>query len=136
MPLVVFVPGKTSGVASPRLVELVDLYPTLVELCGLPVPKGLEGTSFVPLLSDPKRPWKKAVFTQVLRERKGSPVMGRSIRTERWRYTEWGGPDVAELYDHDRDPHELHNLAGDGAQRQTLTELQSMLHAGWRGAVP
>jgi uncharacterized sulfatase len=142
VPLIVFAPGKQAGVVSPRLVELIDLYPTLVELCGVPAPGDQEGTSFVPLLQDPNRPWKKAAFTQVLRgkadkqvARQGGPpegVMGRSVRTERFRYTEWGGPAVAELYDHDRDPHELHNLASDPEHRQTIAELQRVLTGGWR----
>jgi iduronate 2-sulfatase len=144
--LIVAAPGKPAGVVSPRLVEFVDLYPTLSELCGLPVAEGLEGTSFVPLLHEPSRPWKKAAFTQVLREAnevrnprpsgEPHPVMGRSVRTERWRYTEWGGPEVAELYDHDQDPREVHNLISDPAQREKIAELRQILVAGWRKAAP
>jgi iduronate 2-sulfatase len=146
VPLIVAAPGGTSGAVSPRLVELVDLYPTLVELCGVPAPGGLERTSFAPLLRAPNRSWKKAAFTQVLRNAAETRhanhagvdhrVMGRSVRTERWRYTEWGRPEVAELYDHDHDPHELRNLASDPEHRQTVAELRHMLAAGWRAAEP
>ena len=107
IPLIVRAPGvrpATSG----RLVELVDLYPTLAELCGLPGPDGLEGTSFAPLLSEPDRAWKRAAFTDVRRGRS----VGRSVRTERYRYTDWGGG-AEELYDHEADPTEFTNLAGD-----------------------
>ena len=146
VPLIVAAPGAAAGGVSPRLVELIDLYPSLVELCGVPAPDGLEGTSFVPLLRSPGRPWKKAAFTQVLREAAdvrgkaraagGPPVMGRSVRTRRWRYTEWGGPEVAELYDHDRDPRELQNLASVPEHRQSIAELRRILAAGWREAGP
>jgi len=133
VPLIVVAPGKQSGVVSSRLVELIDLYPTLAELCGLPAPSGLQGTSFVPLLSEPNRTWKKAAFTQVERENEKKPgVMGRSVRTERWRYTEWGGPDVVELYDHDKDPLELRNLAKDPQNEKTRNELHGVLAAGWQ----
>jgi iduronate 2-sulfatase len=146
VPLIVAAPGGTSGAVSPRLVELVDLYPTLVELCGVPASGGLEGTSLVSLLQAPNRPWKKAAFTQVLRDAEETrnashagaahPVMGRSVRTERWRYTEWERPEVAELYDHDHDPHELRNLASAPEHRQTVAALRQMLTAGWREAEP
>jgi hypothetical protein len=92
----VVAPGKKSNAGSPRLVELVDVIRTLVELCGLPAMMGVEGTSFVPLLENPDRAWKKAAFTEgsrggalVATQRLDPTKMGHSVRTERWRYTEW-----------------------------------------------
>lgn len=148
VPLIIRVPGmKTAGQRTRALVELVDLYPTLAELAGLPLPPHLEGTSFLPLLKNPGQPWKKAAFSQYLR--KGSAASmgkgplsfdGRSIRTDRWRYTEWkdkqGGFLGAELYDHQSDPEENHNLANDPAHDATIKELSTQLHAGWRAAAP
>ncbi len=130
-PLIVAAPGKKAGAASPRLVEFVDIYPTLVELCGLSIPEGLEGASLAPLLDDPDRRWKKAAFTVVRR----GQVLGRSLRTDRYRYTEWGGPETAELYDHQTDPHEWRNLVNETAASATL-EVRRMMKAGWRAARP
>jgi arylsulfatase A-like enzyme len=76
---------KPRGVKTDALVEFVDIYPTLCELAGLPLTKGLEGTSFAPLLDNPNRPWKKAAFSQYPRER----LMGHAMRTDRYRYVEW-----------------------------------------------
>ncbi|GAB4139107.1 MAG: sulfatase [Thermogutta sp.] len=136
--MILRVPGqKRPGSKTQALVEFVDIYPTLCELCGLPLPEGLEGTSMVPLLDDPEQPWKKAAFSQYPR---GS-VMGYSMRTERFRYTEWqprnGGPPVAvELYDHDADPREDVNLADEPDFRSIRRELSEQLKAGWQAAVP
>lgn len=135
VPLIVAAPGYRSGTASARLMELVDLYPTLTELCGLPSPAELEGTSFVPLLEDPKRPWKPAAFTEVSRGGaltatvKLDPAkMGYAVRTARWRYIEWFDGS-AQLYDHDRDPFEYRNLAGDPKHAQTVAEMKRLLRA-------
>ncbi len=125
VPLIISVPGqKTAGQASLRPVELVDLYPTLAELAGLTPPEHLEGFSLRPLIDDPKAPWSHPAFTQV--QRGADP--GHSVRTERWRYTEWGfGAKGQELYDHDDDPHELHNLAGDAEHADVVTRMKALL---------
>ena len=93
----------------------------------------MEGTSLAPLLDDPDRPWKAAAFTQVAR---GRGIIGRSIRTERFRYTEVGGPKTAELYDHTVDEHEYTNLAHDPKYAEFVPELSRRLHDGWRAALP
>lgn len=132
VPLMLAAPGmKAAGKSTGRLAELVDLYPTIADLCGLPLPAHLEGTSLKPLLDDPGRPWKSGAFTQVGR---GKDRMGRSVRTERWRYTEWGPG--AELYDHDADPREMRNLAEDPAHAETVRTLSALLRGGWREARP
>jgi iduronate 2-sulfatase len=143
-PLIVAVPGRKPG-ACLRLVEMVDLYPTLAELCGFRVQEELEGTSFKPLLDDPTRPWKRAAFTVVSRpgrdgqkgERKAGDLssLGRTVFNGRWRYTEW--PDgTAELYDHHHDPFEYENLVGEPGQRAQLANMKKLLSDGWRAARP
>jgi arylsulfatase A-like enzyme len=139
-PLIVSMPGMASaGKHSNGLVELVDLYPTLAELSGLPQPPHCEGTSFAPLLSDPARSWKKAAFSQYLRPGR-EKFTGRSVRTERWRYTEWTnakGQDAGvELYDHRTGPGEDENVADRPEREAVITEMAKTLRAGWKGAKP
>ncbi|HYH56587.1 MAG TPA: sulfatase [Anseongella sp.] len=144
VPLIISAPGREEGGHSEALVELVDLYPTLAELAGLPLPSGLEGSSMKPLLTDAGRPWKKAAFTQFPRPwryKKEPKVMGYSMRTNQYRYTEWqdfrtGETISAELYDLREDSLEKKNLAGDAAFSEEVRELSSMLRKGWEEALP
>ncbi|MFO0887783.1 MAG: sulfatase [Isosphaeraceae bacterium] len=123
-----------------RTVELVDLHATLADLCGLEAPK-TDGTSLKPLLDDPARAWDRAAFTQVTRgnpnppgvapKRPGLWFMGRSIRTERYRYTEWDdGERGAQLYDYETDPGELRNLADAPELAAVRAQLSARLKAG------
>jgi uncharacterized sulfatase len=112
---------------------LIDVYPTLADLCGLPAPADLPGTSLRPLLDDPLAPGKAAAYTQVRRGNKNQSFAGRTVRTDRYRYTEWDeGRKGAQLYDHQEDPDELHNLAGDPAQARVVAELKELLRKGTR----
>ncbi len=135
VPLIVAAPGRKAN-AGPcfRLAELVDVYPTLAELCGLTPPANLDGRSLVPLLDDPLQPWKNAAFTQVFRGRPENRFYGRSIRTERFRYTEWDeGRKGVQLYDHSADPQEFRNLANNPDYAGDLAALRQILHRGRPG---
>ena len=128
-PLIVNAPArKAKGRPTKALVEFVDLYPTLVDLAGLTAPKALEGHSFVPLLDDPGRKGKAAAFSQYPRGRR----MGYSMRTDRWRYTEWidrstGKTTARELYDHKKDSGETVNLDRDTNHAQLIGQLSNQL---------
>ncbi len=131
------IPGqRNAGARTEALSEFVDIYPTLCEACGLPLPKGLEGTSLVPVIDKPNRLWKKAAFSQYPRGK----AMGYSMRTDRYRYTEWvepGKPPVGvELYDHEKDPGENINLAKRPEYEDIVGELSAKLRDGWRAARP
>lgn len=127
--LMAAVPGMPSNRQTDALVELIDIYPSLCELCRLPPPDYLEGTSFVPLFKSPDQPWKSAAFTCL------TDYSTRSIRTERYRFIQRASG-RNELYDCRNDPAENHNLADDPASQQIVTALQEALRAGWRGAQP
>ena len=135
VPLIIYVPGKKGGICS-KLIENVDIYATLAELCGLASPPGMEGTSFVPLLDNPTLTWKKAVFSQVYRnDRTLGGIMARTICTGRYRYTTWDKAGE-ELYDHKIDPHEFTNVATDSTYAKALKRMRKILAGGWRNAVP
>jgi len=121
-PLFIAAPGQSAS-AIPRPVEFIDIYPTLVELAGLPLPDGLDGRSLVPLIIEPGRAWPHPAFSQT-----GS---GTTIRTETWNYNEWGpgGENGIELYNYTDDPREQRNLAADPAYAGVIDDLSRELHA-------
>lgn len=147
VPLIISVPGNpANGQSCPRPVELVSLHKTLAGLCGIAAGALTEGHSLAPLVENPQAAWSHAAFTQVTRgllvgtvltpeqkkkNARAKQIQGRSMRTERWRYTEWDeGREGVELYDHDADPGEYRNLASDPALAQTVAGLRAQLHAG------
>ncbi len=124
-PIIVVTPQATKGASCSQIVEFVDIYPTLADLHGLRAPENLAGTSLVPLLGDQNLAWKEAAYTQVQRGK----TAGHSVRTDRWRYTEWDrGRQGAELYDHRSDPGEYNNLADDPKHAGTIEKLKGLLH--------
>jgi uncharacterized sulfatase len=131
VPLIIAAPGVAKGAVSKRVVELVDLHATLADLCGLPVPPKLDGVSLRALVENPTAAWDRPAITQVTRgggAGGAKRIMGYSVRTERWRYTEWdGGKAGAELYDHDVDPGEFANLAKDVGNAAVVTEMKRVL---------
>ncbi len=151
VPLLIAAPGmaKKGGVAATP-VGLIDLYPTLAELCGVKAPENLQGQSLAPILKDPTQLGRGWALSQVSRGGgarratvsvdKGSDgklFFGYSLRTPRWRYTEWDeGKQGRELYDHDRDPKELTNLANDPAHAGTVQELSEKLRTASRATFP
>lgn len=148
VPLIFSVPGQANpGSKTNALVEFVDVYPTLADICGLDAPVGVEGVSLKPLLADPDRPWKSAAFSQYPRSRTGNrhrghgDIMGYAVRTDRHRYVEWREWETRqlvarELYDHAEDPHEMHNIAEQPGQSAVVRRLADVLEAGWPAAVP
>ncbi|MCD6331912.1 MAG: sulfatase, partial [Bacteroidales bacterium] len=142
VPLIIKVPGMPeNGKQCKALVEFVDIYPTLCELSGIPVPENLDGLSLKPLLLDVKKPWKTKVFSQFLREGiwkspDGNPYMGYSIRTERFRYTEWYNWETKEftaneLYDHQSDQDENVNVAGHPEYNEIVRNLKRLIPCPW-----
>lgn len=148
VPLILSVPDqKEKGAISKAFVELVDLYPTLTELCNLQAPDNLEGLSMQPLLSMPNRPWKTAAFNQYPRDyteikhNQHGDVMGYAVRTENYRYVQWkdwksGAILEEELYDHRSDPNEMTNIAKELNQAASIYQHRKILELGWQGALP
>ncbi|MDP3068987.1 MAG: sulfatase [Opitutaceae bacterium] len=140
-PLILSAPGmKHAGQHTGALVEFVDIYPTLADLAGLPLPAHLEGTSLKPLLDDPQRPVKSAAFSQYPRSVAGRQLMGYSMRTDRYRFTRWVDRsdhtkvDAVELYDHATDPQENVNLAHAPSHRELVERLTAQWLGGWQAA--
>jgi len=128
-PLIIAGPGVVKGSASGRTVELLDIYPTLADLCGLAdAPKNLAGRSLRPLLKNPSARWNKPAITQVQRGGDQNAFMGYSARNERWRYTEWDeGRRGVELYDEVNDPRETRNLANDPKYAKIAAGMKKLL---------
>ena len=145
-PLIFSAPGmKNAGKHTDALSEFVDIYPTLCDLAGIPLPGHLEGTSLKPVLDDPNRAWKPAAFSQYPRpanKSENGPLMGYTMRTDRYRFTVWEGRtdhsrvDATELYDHFTDPQENTNLAKHADQAVTVERLMAQWKQGWQGAKP
>jgi iduronate 2-sulfatase len=136
VPLVIRCPNRgTTGASVASIVELLDIYPTLVDLCGLPLPPKLEGRSLAPLLDEPGRDWPHAARSLIAKQAAdlGGAIRGRAVRTPRYRWVEWTGqplPEaVHELYDHDVDPAETRNIADTPAGRAVIAELRGT-HGG------
>jgi uncharacterized sulfatase len=127
VPLIIAPPkSKSAGQSCPRTVELLDIYPTLVDLAGLIPPTHLQGARLRPLLDNPQAAWNRPAFTQVQR----GALPGHSVRTERWRYTEWdGGEKGTELYDHKNDPQELKNLADNPQFTGVQAQMKALIKA-------
>ncbi|MBI1314729.1 sulfatase-like hydrolase/transferase [bacterium] len=137
VPLIIAPPNcQTAGQTTDSFAELLDLYPTLSDLCDLPKPDGVEGTSLVPVLRDPTESVKPAAWTQHPRPAyyKDKPdVMGVSVRTDRYRYTEWrdfasGNVVASELYDHKTDPDENHNVVAAPPDKPAFEAARKLLH--------
>ncbi|MEI9808032.1 MAG: sulfatase [Bacteroidota bacterium] len=138
--LMMDVPGmKNRGVKTNGLVELVDIFPTLTELCGIKFPGVLQGTSMVPLLKNPGLVWKKAAYSSFARM--NNTVMAYTVRTAKYRYHEYrekkSGKMIAqELYDMDKDPLEKTNLVNEKTQKETVATHMKLLKEGWKSALP
>jgi uncharacterized sulfatase len=126
VPLIIRVPGGISGGrVCGRTVQLLDLYPTLAELCGLPLPAGVQGHSLATLLQHPDAAWPFAAFSMA---KTGGGPIGYTVHTERWHYAEWnGGEGGSVLFDVHQDPYERTNVAELPQHSRTVAELKALL---------
>ncbi len=129
-PMIIWVPGaKGMGQPTDAIMEFIDLYPTLADYAGLKSPHQLSGISLRPIFETPSLPGKEAAFTQVTRGK----LMGYSVRTQRWRYVEWG-PNAergSELYDHQKDPGEYYNLSSNPEYASVTSKLSILMDDGF-----
>lgn len=138
VPLIIAEPGNpNNGKSTNAVTEMLDLYPTVVDLCQAKSPKHVKGVSLVPVLRDVKHKGKESALTvswsragSQHKELRGKKVLGYSIRTQRYRYTEWGDRKYGiELYDYQTDPMEYTNLANDPNHAETLRHMQSLMQS-------
>jgi len=151
VPLVIVSPGAAAqGAVAKSPVSQIDLFPTLAELCSVKAPANIQGQSLAPMLKDASVAGRGWAITQVVRGGgfrrfgaspavgdEGKRFFGYSLRTPRWRYTEWDeGREGRELYDHEADPREITNLADDPAQAETVEQLSKQLRAAAKSTFP
>jgi iduronate 2-sulfatase len=144
-------PGTaTKGGVAKSPISHIDVFPTLAELCGVKPPANVQGQSLVSMLKDPSVTGRGWAITQVTRGggpmratitpdvgSEGRQFFGYSLRTPRWRYTEWDeGRAGRELYDHDQDQRELKNLASDPAHEKTVADLSAQLRTAAKATFP
>jgi iduronate 2-sulfatase len=123
VPLIIAMPGQKAQ-TSERIVQLLDLYPTMADLAGLPSPPQIEGRSIAPLLRKPNASWNFPSFAVVMFQGK----LGRSVTTERWHYVEWDdGRAGAMLTDLRSDPLELKNLLNEPGSANRIKEMKELL---------
>jgi iduronate 2-sulfatase len=147
VPMIFSIPGlNQGGKRIGAFAEFVDIYPTLCDVCGIPIPGHLEGNSLLPVIMNPHIRWKEAAFTQWPKLSRNDPekvITAYSIKTDRYRYIEWtrnstGEVLARELYDHSIDPDENENIADDPAKNQLVAHLSLMLDGGrgWKNIRP
>ena len=151
VPLIIRYPDQDNrGKQTYAFTELVDIFPSLCEIAGIPIPDYMQGTSFVPLIENPEREWKKAAFSQFHRRPRvsadGKRYMGYSINTKTYHYIEWydwnpktgehGEYRTAELYDAINDPTETINIAQQEEHKAVIKVLSEQLNEGWKNALP
>jgi arylsulfatase A-like enzyme len=130
VPLIISEPANpNNGKSTGAITEMLDIYPTLTELARLKNPTQVKGDSLVPILRDPSHKGKTTALTVANSRGKGEKTLGYSIRTERYRYTEWGkeGKLGIELYDYETDPEEFTNLARLPQHAETLRMMQGLM---------
>ena len=151
VPMIIRYPNQENrGAQTFEITELVDMFPSLCEIAGIEVPNYMQGTSFLPLIKNPKRTWKSAAFSQFHRRPKvsadGNRYMGYSINTKEYHYIEWYSWDSKtgtkgeltgkELYDRKNDPNETVNIIAEDKLTEVKASLAKQLEAGWRKAKP
>lgn len=128
VPMIITAPGIQGGKVAQTPVGLIDLYPTLTELCGVTAPANLQGQSLVEVMKDTTLPGRGWSLSQVTRGPVSNRRHGYSIRTQRWRYTRWNNGDNGhELYDHSGDSAEQANLADSPDHKAIVTKLNTLL---------
>lgn len=142
VPMLIKVPGqKSAGSKTEALVEFVDIYPSLCELAGIDLPKHLQGKSFVPVVENPDVKWKEGALSYwpLGRTNPEKLIMGYTVQTDRYRYTEWikkssGELLARDLFDHQTDPDENENISINPENSKLIGELSSLLDRGkgWR----